>query len=69
METLPSFSALSSEDGGSTLSGNLGSYLPNSIPSHSNFRVTAVRNMNLSYPIKFQGCNICAFEKALIIVS
>lgn len=66
METLPPPSALLPEDGGSTLSRNLGSYLPSYIPSYSDFRITAVRNSNFSSPIKFQGCNICAFEKALL---
>jgi len=66
MKTLPPPSALSSEERGSTLFRNLGSYLPSYIPSYSDFRVTAVRNSNLSSRIKFQGCNICAFEKALL---
>lgn len=66
MERLPPPSALSSEDGGSTLSRNLRSYLPSYIPSYSDFRVTAVRNSNLRSPVKFQCCNICDFEKALL---
>jgi hypothetical protein len=66
METLPSPSTLSSEEWGSTLSRNLGSYLPSYITSYSDFRVTAVRNFNFSSPVKFQGCNICVFEKALL---
>jgi len=66
MERLPPPSALSSEDGGNSLSRNLRSYLLSYMTSYPDFRVTAMRNSNLISPIKFQGCNIYAFEKALL---